>query len=504
MSQEVKDALVDALENQGGEDLNVYLANCLGSSEKEVLDESIFKRKRGRPRKEEVGDKIDLPEDRYARAAILADRKEKARIKDRLNPGTTKEEKQKIALNADLRDIGWDLDECPGKDSDFREMTEELSSLKKEAGMSGSEESEFPPNRDFEALVKSFKDLREEVVLYFGKAKDYLGKNDFRRVEEFVSYLKDKPKVLTEKYEEIEKAYDKLCEALCSVADCDRKGMGAENPTSLEVEKSGFGMMEGEDYETYSSRMKSLGMGRDVPKTISEVDGMVEHTERRWRSVAGLSKTDFDNIKANWQKTMRMAMKKCSIGSNLKVTGLNRMLEYGLDFGDYDIAYGIMQPMSPYRTALPMGGQYGNVIVKWKTYKAVATMAFSDSISMGRNGFNYVCPSFVTAPSPCSFNPSCTGLLTKLKNEVLDVSLEDLCKMADVPYCELQLHGDGENYGADAVDSIYFDSEYDICNMSLGALAAIEEYRIPLFVKDVQVKIEDGKIVKEGGKGGNK
>lgn len=504
MAQEVKDALVDALENQGGEDLNIYLAKCLGSGEKEVLDESIFKRKRGRPRKEDVGERIDLQGDRYARAAILADKKEKARLNDRLNPGTTEEEKKRIALNADLRDIGWDLDECPGKEGDFREMVDELTSLKKEAGLSSNEESDFNPYQVFKSLVSSFKALRDEVVLYYGKAKDYLAKKDFRRVEELVSYLKGKPDVLTKKFEEVEEAFNKLCEALCSLADCDRGGMGAGNPTALEVEKSGFGMMEGEDYEIYSRRMKSIGMGRDVPKTISEVDGMVEHTERRWRSVAGLSQTDFDNIKANWQKTMRMAMKKCSIGSNLKVTGLNRMLEDGLDFGDYDVAYGIMQPMSPYRTALPMGGQYGNVIVKWKSYKAVATMAFSDSISMGRNGFNYVCPSFVTDPSPCSFNPSCTGLLTKLKNEVLDVSLEDLCKMADVPYCELQLHGDGENYGSDAVDSIYFDSEYDICNMSIGALAAIEEYRIPLFVKDVHVKIENGKIVKDGGKGGNK
>jgi len=151
-----------------------------------------------------------------------------------------------------------------------------------------------------------------------------------------------------------------------------------------------------------------------------------------------------------------------------------------------------------------MGGQYGEIIVKWKTYKVVSTMSFADSISMGRGGYNFVCASFLTCPSPCSFNPESKTLLNRLRHEVMDASIEELCDMTDMPYCELQLHGNTEDYNAEAVESIMFSSEYEVCNLTSEALKAISENGITIFIKGEPISIEDGKIVKTSEMGGQK
>lgn len=503
MSEEVKSILVESLEGKANclPSMNEMLANCLLSpSDKAVMDEGFFKRKRGRPKKEDFS-LGDLPEEKFSRRVMLEEKKKNARLKDRLNPGATREEQQKIEFNADLREIGWDLEECPGKDSDFREMEEDLASLRKEAG---EPKATIGEEEAFTKACKDFKELKEDVLLYYGKAREFLEKNDFRRVKEYVAYLKTQPEELTKRYEGVEKAYDSLCEALCSIADADRNGRGAANPDSLEVEKHGFGMMDGEDYAEYSKRMKSIGLGRDIPKTIRDIDSIVEHTERRWRSVAGISITEFNTVKDNWQKTVRTLLKKSLIASNMKIDGLNRLLSYGLDFGEYDVAYGTLQPMNPFRASVTMGGQYGDIIIKWRPYKAVSTMSFSDSISMGRGGYNHVCPSFITNPSPCSFNPEKKELVRRLRSSALDTSIEELCDMTDMPYCELQLHGDTDAYNAEAVEAIYFTSEYQICNLTIESLRAIDDNGIYLFLKDEPIRVSNGSIEKVEEDGGQK
>lgn len=503
MAREIKDILVSALEqaDKDGTSMKEYLSNCLAGSEREVQDESLFKRKRGRPRKDSDGDLGDLPDDRFGRAAMLAEKKAKARLKDRLNPGTTKDDKKRIELNAELREIGWDFEECPGRDSELAEFEDDLDVLRKEAG---NPDEDFGQVEDYAKALKEFRELRDDAVMYYGKAREYLEKKDFRRTEELVPYLKTKPAEIARKFETLEKSYDALCEAFCSFAASDKGEMGAFNPASVEVETHGFGMMFGEDFQTYSKRMKSIGMGRDIPKTIRDVDEIVEHTERRWRSVAGISQADFDDVKDNWQKTVRGMLKKSFLASSTKIAGLNRIFEIGLDFGDYDRGYGILQPMNPFVSAVPMGSQYGEIVVKWKPYKAVATMSFADSIAIGRGGLNYICPSFVTAPSPCSFSPEAKELVGRLKNEVLDIGIRELCELVERPYCELQLHGDAEDYDAEAIDSIYFSSDYEVCNLSLDALSGIEANGISLFVKGDPVKVEDGKIVRMEEEGGDK
>ena len=123
--------------------------------------------------------------------------------------------------------------------------------------------------------------------------------------------------------------------------------------------------------------------------------------------------------------------------------------------------------------------------------------AYRDGGMVGRSGKDYICPSFITSPSPCSFNPNDRELIRKLEDGVPDFDITGLCELLDVPYCEAQLHGDIENYGADAIESIFFSSEYEVCNLSVEALSAIGENMISLYVRDVPIKIEGGKIVKD-------
>ncbi len=490
MSEDVKDALVDAL---GRESVKDYLSSCL-EGEKEVFDEGFFKRGRGRPRKDDDGAREGLPIEKFARAAMLEERKKLARAKDRLTPGVSEDEKKTISFNADLREIGWDLEELKGSDADFKEMDEELASLRNEAETKAGELRE---EQELDKAIKAFKELKEDVRLYYGKAKEFLERKDFRRVDEYVSYLKNKPKELGELFDRIEKLFDEACAALCSLADEKVSGGGENNPEAYEVERRGFGMMAGEGYSEYIKRMKSIGMGREIPKTIANVDGIVSGTERRWRSVAGISIEMFDRVKANWQKLMRRIYKSSFVGSCLKVAGVNRILELGLDFGDYDNAYAMLQPTMPFSRKHPAGSQYGGIIVKWKPHAIVATILFGDSLMVGRSGKDYICPSFITSPSPCSFNPNDRELIRKLEDGVPNFDITGLCELLDVPYCEAQLHGDIENYGADAIESIFFSSEYEVCNLSVEALSAIGENMISLYVRGVPIKIEGGKIVKD-------
>lgn len=496
MAQVVRDVLVDALGGSEAGSVKDYLADTLSSNEKGVFDEGIFKRKRGRPKKSDTDSGFsDLPKERFARAALLKEKKEKARIQDRLNPGSTKEEKKRIAINADLREIGWDLEMTPGGMSDFKEMENDLAVLRKEVGMKDGLES-FKPLDDFMALAKAFKELKEDTVTYYNRAKEYLEKGDFRKAEELVEFLKGKPEEISKKYDEVYESYDALCTALCEIADRDQRGRGAANPGAFESEKQGSGMIDGEDFAMYSKRMKSLGLGREIPKTAKDVDSIVESTERKWRSVAGLSQEEFSRVKVNWQKTIRPLLKKCMIASNLKIDGLNNALSYGLRFGDYDVAYGVLQPLDPCEQKVPFGYQYGEIIVKWKPYCAVATMSFADSLAMGRNGHDYVCSSFITNPSPCSFTPENSVLISRLRSGPQSLSLAELCAITESPYCELQLHGDGERYGADAIEEIHFSSEYEVCNMTVEALKAIEDYGIQMYVNGEEILIENGQIVK--------
>lgn len=492
---EVQDALVEALENPNNPTVKEYLTEFLASTEKPVMDESIFKRKRGRPRKDESADSlIDLPEGEYSRKIMLAEKKAKARKQDRINPLATKEEREKQDLLITIRELTWDLEESPGKDADFKELEDEIKVLRKEAGIPKLNES-YEPYAAFVFKAKEFKEWKSNLAEYLANAKEAAQKGDLRRGREFSEYVKVHIPRLEDDFKAIQDSFDALCEYLCAKADHDKGGRGLKNPDSLEVEKFGYGMMDGENYEVYAKRMRAIGLGREIPRTIRETDKEVEATERRWRSVAGLSQAEFSAVKVNWQETFRRLLKKCMIGSPMKIAGLNRLLVYGMDFGESDMGHGILLPMNPFVTKNPMGSQYGEIYVKWKPHKAVATMLCGDSIFLIMGGHNYVCPSFLTNPSPCSFSPECRGFAWKLRKEQLDIGIETLCDLAQVPYVELQLHGNEDHYGAEAIDSILFSSEYEVCNLSMEALEAIEEFDIPLYLKDERITIEDGKIM---------
>ena len=85
-------------------------------------------------------------------------------------------------------------------------------------------------------------------------------------------------------------------------------------------------------------------------------------------------------------------------------------------------------------------------------------------------------------------------LMKILKEKPMNVGLEEICYLMGTEYCELQLHGENQ-YNADAIESISFGSNNDVRNLSKKAIAKIQANRIPIYIGDKQIQIDErGKI----------
>lgn len=480
MSEAVREALADAL---GGPSVRDYLSSCL-AGEREVFDEGTSS--------VEGGGLQGLPPGRYSRAAMLSEKKREARMADRLSPGVTVAEREKKGLEARLREAEWDFSESPGRDAEFAEMDAELDELRGEAGLDGLDGMEAWER--YGAAVRRYNEVREGAVEGAKAARVFLEKDDLRRAEESVSRLEESVGAMAGRYEEVVAAFDALCGALCSVIDGRDESRRVTMPGLRESERNGVGMVDGEDGAAYARRMGKLGRGRDVPSTIRGYDKVVEGCERRWRSVAGLSFSDFVVVKENWRATVRELMRTNFAGSIMKVAGFNAMMERGLDYGGYEVGRGVLQPSVPFGGAGGFGIQYGDVVVRWKPSCMVATVLFDDGLSVGRNGHDYVSPSFITNPSPCSFGPEDGRLVKELLKGPLRCGLAEVCRMADVPYAEVEFHGGDGMYGADAVEAVYFRTEADARNVSAEAAGCLSRRMVSLYAGGRGFMFRDGEI----------
>ena len=105
-----------------------------------LYDVASEKRKRGRPRKESRDDVGDNGKS-ICHDAVLNDKKEKARKLDRMNPQPT-EELQKIQdLNAELREVEWDMSDLPDRKNDAMSMIADIDNLRDEAGIERLDDS---------------------------------------------------------------------------------------------------------------------------------------------------------------------------------------------------------------------------------------------------------------------------------------------------------------------------------------------------------------------------
>ena len=136
-------------------------------------------------------------------------------------------------------------------------------------------------------------------------------------------------------------------------------------------------------------------------------------------------------------------------------------------------------------------------MIRWKPHKTVATMTFTDSLCLSRDGLNYVNPCLVTNPSPCCFNPENDAVVDILKKRPMNAGLAELCNLMGTPYCELQLHGE-DSYNAEAIESISFGSTADVRNLSAKAIEGILTNNIPIYIGGKRIEI-DGKGHIKGG-----
>lgn len=532
MSQTVRETLVDALGSMGGEGIGEYLAECLADNEKAVLDASLpidgMTRKRGRPRNDSSRDNgggIGL-----SRKALLEEKKQKDENARRLSPQPTTEMAQTQQLATMLRQIGWDIDDAPDNDAETARMIRDLDNLRKEAKIRRLDET-FAPYAEHRTAWKEYIAEKSRADRLRGQAESLLsqgGHDD--EVVDIIASLKTVPRALMEKYQKVLDSYDALCDAICGKVDSALGGKGAESTETTDEEQQGIAPLCGEDFKTYKKRVQKNGLGRCIPKTIEDIDGIVEQAERRWRSVAGLSLTEFSAVKENFRKTFAALTKKCSVGTPHCIADVNALLEnrkWGVQarkdadeddpIARYDgdvlkqyalkcfgvqkplksadaIRFGCLLSLSPSKADVWMASQYGRNIIRWKFHEVVPTMAFADSLYLALNAVNYINPCLVSNPSPCCFNPTNQQFVEQLKKGAMTIGLARLCELNGVPYIEVQLHG-GVKYGMEAIGSISFGDESDVANLSPKAIETITEMQIPLYLKDKPMLLAtDGSI----------
>lgn len=473
-----------------------------------IRDDIFGKRKVGRPRKD--NDSV-FKREGFAEGIIKEEHKEKARKLDRLNPQPTEKLKHLQDIEVGLRELGYDVADVIKSIDEIETMLADIDSLRKEAGIKKIDES-FDPYAKFRDATRKYIERKNTFTKYFNAAKESLGKQEERKSEELLASLKEEPKVLKDSYQTVVDTYSKLCDSLTAIIDNSNDGdEKGERIGEGEVEKNGFGLIAGENFKSYSNRMKSIGRGKEIPKTIRDIEDKIEKTERQWRSVAGISLDEFEKVKENWKRSVQMLMTKCSLACNMKIAEVNDLLggkELNTErkpkgreksdgiIGDSvskasnDVKYGCLHSITPTQRDNEIGESYGGIVVRWKKHCVVSTMTFGDSIDIESSDTTFETPCLVTDASPCCFNPLKQDAVNALKNGVLDIGLETSRTIFGIPYIELQFHGDGW-YKPQSVDSISFECEDDIRNLSQSAIEQIVKNKIAVYVKDDKVKIAD-------------
>ena len=152
--------------------------------------------------------------------------------------------------------------------------------------------------------------------------------------------------------------------------------------------------------------------------------------------------------------------------------------------------YGCLHHIVPNREDSKIGGAYGKNVIRWKKYETVATMCCSDSLCLAYSHNDYVTPCLVSNPSPACFNPENRDFIDELKKRPLNIGIGLLCGKTGTPYIELQFHG-AKKYGPESISSITLETGDDVRCLSNKAVEAITEYKIPVYIGDKQIRVED-------------
>lgn len=543
MKSTIRESLIEALDSgtdmakstMDAEVRDVLVTSLEGATP--TMDEAIEgleKRKRGRPRKDECKAKDPSKCWKHGFAGDILEKREreKSRNRDRLNPLPTRDDSRELDLFADLRDVGYDISDAPDNKADTKYMRLDLDNLRREAGLKKLDEG-FKPYAAYLKKWQEYEDYKKHCQELHRQTGLTIKSRHYDDAEELIQTLRKKADGISGKYAEILDAYDECSDALCELIEASRKAtQGAEQ---TETARQGYGMMDGEDFKAYKKRMGRIGRSKEIPKTIEKIDSIVAATERRWRSIAGLSQDEFDVVKKNFRKMFSNLMTRCSLATNRGIKGINGVLEghlqsqhdfvkkgqrfddgnyshhgiiggnrndpryrfsekcFGVDFGlpagKYE-KYGCLHTLHPSENDNLMGSEYGQNVIRWKPHKTVATMTFTDSLCLARAGLNYVNPCLVTNPSPCCFNPANRDMIETLKRKPVNIGLDSICTWSGTPYVELQLHGE-DQYDASAIDSISFGSKEDVRNLSPKAIATILEHKIPLYIKTKPITIDE-------------
>ena len=465
------------------------------------------------------------------RVAAMASKKlETERDKDEhtLNPQPNKTKRKQAELELRLKYLKEALEDEPLTDEEELMMQEDVQSLRDEAHM--QEGDVLMSERIYKEALEAYHNLFEDTDRRYEEIEHLLDEKEFEDAEKRLEELEARKEEMRRLYLLIGNAYEQCAGALLLIAEeANRKSEVRGGSEDGDDDAGVVGMRYGEDAGEYAKR---IGEER-MPATLRHIDKTVESAERQWQRIAALSPEEMRTIKRNWKKTIANVLERASVGSNMFIDSLERLLakngdgkdgamaatlgnadakellkesplmpqnrflenQFGIrekegeeKSGDTAICYACLHSKLPRKGDANIGGKWGNIVVRWKPKAIAGTFFCGDSLVLCFDEVTYCKCSLLTNPSPCSFSPDNTELIASLKSAPLDVGVKGLMKASGAAYIEVQLHGMGVYGKAEAIESITFESELDIANLSASATAKISELGIKVYVEGEEME----------------
>lgn len=454
---------------------------------------------------------------RVAAMALRELETEREKDEHTLNPQPNETKRRQAELGFRLKYLKESLEDEPLTDEEEETMQEDIRSLREEAQM--EEEEVLTSERIYREALEAYHNLFEDSDRRYEEIEHLLEEKELEDAEKRLKELETRKAEAKKLYALITKAYEQCASALLLIAEeVNRKGEAKGDSSG-----DGAGMRYGEDVGEYAQRV-----GEDkVPDTMQKVDEAVGRAEAQWQRIASLSPEEMRTIKRNWKKTIANVLERSSVGSNMLIDSLERLLtgggnvvgtlrnedakelreesplmpqnrflanqfaieerEEGVRAGNAAICYACLHSKLPRKGDEGIGGKWGNIVVRWKPESIVGTFFCGNSLVLCFDEITYCRCSLLTSPSPCSFSPDNAKLIEMLKESPLDVGVKGLMKVAEAPYIEVQLHGMGARGDAKKIESISFETELDIANLSAEATAKIAELGIRVYVGDEEM-----------------
>lgn len=443
---------------------------------------------------------------------------EKARDRARLSPKPTHEGQALEEARLQLAELRILLDDKPIERDELASMENDINALRTEAG--GKYTENLKEWVAFNEALTAYKALTATARSGLREASVALSAEDLDDFGEAIEKLTDLDKAIEKAAEALRKAYEALS------VNLENEIAYAERHQSGEALETGemllMGFNPGETGAMFKARLVKVDLADEFPPTLEKIDEVVEEAERRWQMVATMSPWEMENIKKNFYRTMTALFERSAFATNMDIGTLDTLLREGewrkttpfdprgmggkmvksgyggnhawrrfteLQFKtDERLSmrfwekYGLLHSELPSESDTDLGGEYGDIVVRWHKPSVATTFFCGNSLCLQRNSLNYCACSLTSLPSPCSFSPECKKLIDALKRGPLtDITLDEFQEMLRIPYVELQFHG-ANSQTLDAMDSVSFATKDEVRALTAKAVERLAWLNVDVYI----------------------